>query len=93
MDSNSLFTIAKILFFILFLLTAITVIVGFIRKGRKFSNTDWPYSNLKGIRFFHFVKYMDKRGWKFSKREYIGLILVIILMIVGSIINKVMLDR
>jgi hypothetical protein len=34
---------------------------------------------------------MDKRGWKFSKREYIGWIIVIILMIVGSLINKVML--
>ena len=92
MDSNSLFTIAKILFFILFLFTAITVIVGFIRKGRKLSNTDWPYSNLSGTRFFRLGKYMDKRGWKFSKREYIGWIIVIILMIVGSIINKVMLD-
>jgi hypothetical protein len=91
MDNDTLFTIAKILFLILFLLTAIAIVVGFIRKGRKFSNTDWPYSHLNGIRFFRLGKYLDKRGWKFSKREYIGWIIVIILMIVGSLINKVML--
>jgi len=91
MDSNILFTVAKILFFILFFFTALTILVGFIRKERKFSNTEWPYSMLNGIRYFRFGQYMEKRGWKFSKREYIGWIIVIILMIVGSIINKVML--
>jgi len=91
MDSNLLFKIAKILFFILFIFAALTILVGFKRKGQKFMNTDWPYSVLNGIRFFRLGKYMDRRGWKLSKREYIGLIMVIILMILGSIFNKVML--
>lgn len=91
MDSNTLFTVAKILFLILFLFTALTIIVGFLRKGRKFSSTDWPYSYLNGIRFFRLGKYMDKRGWKLTKKEIIGWIIVFLLMLVGPIISKVML--
>jgi hypothetical protein len=92
MDNDSLFTIAKILFLILFLLTVLAIIVGFIRKGRKFSNTEWPYSNLNSLRFFRLGKYMEKRGWKFSKREIIGWIIVFLLMLFGPIISKILLS-
>jgi hypothetical protein len=92
MDNDTLFTIAKILFLILFLLTALAIVVGFIRKGRKFSNTDWPYSNMNSVHYFRLGKYMEKRGWKLSKREIIGWIIVFFLMTVGPIISKILLS-
>jgi hypothetical protein len=88
MTESILLTIVKILFFALFAFMAITVITAFALKGRRLANTAWPYSFLEGLRFLRLGKYFDKRGWKVSKREIIGWIIVCLLGILGFILDR-----
>ncbi len=83
--------VVKILFVILFIWISITLLVAFIRKGKRFPNTKWPFSTLESVRLLSIAKYMDKRGWKFSRREIIGWSIVILLGIAGYIIDRIFL--
>ena len=83
MDESILFLIVKILFICLIIFHAVTLITAFVLKGKRFANTNWPYSYLYSIRFFRLGKYFDKRDWKFSNREVFGWLIVLILMILS----------
>jgi hypothetical protein len=88
MNESILPIIVKFLFIVLFAFFAISIITAFILKGKRLSNTEWPYSVLIWLSLLRLGKYFDKRGWRLANREIIGLIIVIILMILGFLLIR-----
>jgi hypothetical protein len=87
MDDDILFTIVKILFVFLFIWIAISLSVASYKKGKRFSNTEWPYSVVNRLGMLPVGKHMEKKGWKLSKREIIGGIIILVLMLAAPIIR------
>jgi len=82
-----LFTIFKVLFFGLLIFYVVTFVTALVRRGKKYQNTEWPYSYLNSFRFCWIGKHLEKNEWKFSDREAIGWLVVFMLMAVCLIFD------